>query len=64
MLRSCIYNGRSILCFDLAPPVHGDRQAEVERLIALGAVPLEVGEDGAVTLADPDGNEFRVLSSR
>src|SRR5436190_2337138 len=42
--------------FDLAPPVHGDRQAEVERLIALGAVPLEVGEDGAVTLADPDGN--------
>ncbi len=50
--------------FDLAPPVHGDRQAEVERLIALGAVPLEVGEDGAVTLADPDGNEFRVLSPR
>jgi hypothetical protein len=47
--------------FDLAPPVHGDRQAEVERLVALGAVRLEVGEDGAVALADPDGNEFRVL---
>jgi catechol-2,3-dioxygenase len=50
--------------FDLAPPVHGDLQAEVERLIALGAVPLGVGEDGAVTLTDPDGNEFRVLSPR
>lgn len=50
--------------FDLAPPVHGDRQAEVDRLVALGAVPLEVGQDGAVALADPDGNEFRVLSPR
>jgi hypothetical protein len=50
--------------FDLAPPVHGDRQAEVERLIALGATPLDVGDDGTVTLADPDGNEFRVLSPR
>jgi hypothetical protein len=50
--------------FDLAPPVHGDRQAAVERLIALGAVRLDVGEDGTDALADPDGNEFRVLSPR
>ena len=50
--------------FDLAAPVHGDRQAEVEQLVALGAVPLGVGQDGAVALADPDGNEFRVLSPR
>jgi hypothetical protein len=50
--------------FDLAPPVHGDQHAEVDRLVALGATQLEVGEDGAVVLADPDGNEFRVLPPR
>jgi hypothetical protein len=43
--------------FDLAPPIDGDQQAEVARLIALGATPLEAG-----ALADPDGNEFRVLA--
>ncbi|MBM0236897.1 hypothetical protein JNW88_06555, partial [Micromonospora sp. ATA32] len=31
---------------------------EVDRLVSLGATRLEVGEDGAVVLADPDGNEF------
>jgi catechol 2,3-dioxygenase-like lactoylglutathione lyase family enzyme len=38
----------------------GDQAAEVERLASLGATRLEVGEDGDVALADPDGNEFRV----
>lgn len=50
--------------FDLAVPVHGDLQAEVDRLVALGATRLEGGEGGAVALADPDGNEFRVLPPR
>jgi hypothetical protein len=50
--------------FDLALPVHGDQQAEVDRLVALGAIQLGMGDDGAVALADPDGNEFRVLSPR
>ncbi len=48
--------------FDLAPPVHGDQQVEVDRLVALGATQLHLGEDGVFVLADPDGNEFRVLS--
>jgi predicted enzyme related to lactoylglutathione lyase len=48
--------------FDLAP-VGRDQQAEVERLLALGATRLEIGADGAVVLADPDGNEFRVTST-
>ncbi len=48
--------------FDLAPA--GDQKAEVDRLVSLGATRLEVGEDGAVTLADPDGNEFCVLTPR
>lgn len=52
--------------FDLVPP-GGDQAAEVERLVALGATRLggdEDGgdEDGAVELADPGGNEFRVLT--
>jgi hypothetical protein len=43
--------------FDLAP-ADGDQRAEVDRLVSLGATQLEVGQDGAVLLADPDGNEF------
>ena len=38
----------------------GDQAGEVDRLVSLGATRLEVGEDGAVVLADPDGNEFGV----
>jgi len=45
--------------FDLAR-ADGDQGAEVDRLVFLGATRLEVGEDGAVALADPDGNEFCV----
>jgi len=38
----------------------GDQQAAVDELISLGATRIEVGKDGAVVLADPDGNEFSV----
>jgi catechol 2,3-dioxygenase-like lactoylglutathione lyase family enzyme len=51
--------GRNRQRFDLAP-AGGDRDAEVDRLVSLGATRLEVDADGAVLLADPDGNEFRV----
>jgi len=50
--------------FDLAPPVHGDQSSEVERLLSLGATRLEVDAAGAAVLADPDGNEFYVLTPR
>jgi len=43
--------------FDLAL-VDGDLGAEVDRLSALGATRFGSAEDGAVELADPDGNEF------
>jgi predicted enzyme related to lactoylglutathione lyase len=49
------------LHFDLAPD---DQAAEVERLLALGARRVDVGqgaEDRWVVLADPEGNEFCVL---
>jgi len=44
----------------------GDRDAEVERLLALGAAHAQIGqgEESWVVLQDPEGNEFCVLSSR
>ncbi|MGW7514428.1 VOC family protein [Streptomyces sp. NPDC054796] len=58
--------GRDRLRFDVAPPADGDQRAEVERLLALGAkrTGTEHGAAGGVTMADPDGNEFRVLTPR
>lgn len=44
-----------------------DQQAEVERLVGLGARRVDVGQTGDhswVVLADPEGNEFCVLRSR
>ena len=56
------------LHMDLAPQLHDDQGAMVESLIAKGATRVDVGqnEDEAtwVVLADPEGNEFCVLSSR
>jgi hypothetical protein len=40
--------------------VDGDQRAAVDELISLGATRLEAGADGAVVLADPDGNGFCV----
>jgi predicted enzyme related to lactoylglutathione lyase len=43
-----------------------DRDREVERMLALGATRADVGqgEQSWVVLADPEGNEFCILSSR
>jgi len=43
-----------------------DRDAEVARLLALGATRADVGQgdESWVVLADPEGNEFCVLSAR
>ncbi|WP_328491860.1 VOC family protein [Streptomyces sp. NBC_00414] len=74
--------GRDRLRFDLAPAVHGDREAEVDRLLSLGAKRIDTGQGetsgeitgeisgeitgdiSGVAMADPDGNEFRVLTPR
>jgi predicted enzyme related to lactoylglutathione lyase len=47
---------------DVAAP-GGDVHAEVDRLIALGAAPVDIGQGDVpwVVLADPEGNEFCVL---
>ncbi len=51
------------LHIDLRPD---DRDAEVARLVEMGAKPVDVGQRDVswVVLADPEGNEFCVLSSR
>ncbi|MFF9914189.1 VOC family protein [Streptomyces sp. NPDC013457] len=44
-----------------------DQEAELERLLALGARPADVGQSGAESwhvLADPEGNAFCLLRSR
>jgi len=58
--------GKNRLHFDLAPPADGDQQAEVERLVSLGATRVDTAgsEPGAVAMLDPDGNEFCVLAPR
>jgi len=44
--------------------VADDPDAEIDRLLALGAQPADLGQirrEGFTVLADPEGNEFRVL---
>lgn len=55
------------LHIDLAPHRSQDRDAEIAALKARGATRVDVGQSEDVTwtvLADPEGNEFCVLSSR
>jgi predicted enzyme related to lactoylglutathione lyase len=51
------------LHIDLRPD---DQEAEVERLVDMGARSVDIGQHdvGWVVLADPEGNEFCVLPSR
>ncbi|MFF9899070.1 VOC family protein [Streptomyces longispororuber] len=59
-------NGKLRLHIDVNP-TDRDQDAELERLLALGARPADVGQTGAEswhTLADPEGNEFCLLRSR
>lgn len=51
------------LHIDLRPD---DQESEVERLVNMGARPVDIGQRGVswVVLADPEGNEFCVLASK
>jgi predicted enzyme related to lactoylglutathione lyase len=52
---------------DVAPGEHDDQAEAVDRLLALGARRADIGQTGDetwVVLADPEGNEFCVLSPR
>lgn len=56
------------LHLDLAPQLEDDQAAMVQSLIDAGATRVNVGQDESVetwvVLADPEGNEFCVLSPR
>jgi Glyoxalase-like domain len=62
------YSVKNRLHVDLAPQLADDQVAMFEGLIASGATRADVGQDVSktswVVLADPEGNEFCVLSSR
>ncbi|MBQ1009559.1 VOC family protein [Micromonospora sp. M51] len=48
-------------------PTDRDQAAELERLLAVGAVPVDIGQPADASwhvLADPEGNEFCLLRSR
>ena len=54
------------LHLDIRPHADDDQNAEVERLIAFGARRIDIGQGEVpwVVLADPEGNEFCVMSPR
>lgn len=59
--------GKNRVHLDVAPFADDDHDAEVARLLRLGAQPADVGQGDDVTwvvLADPEGNEFCVLTPR
>ncbi|MFB8275863.1 VOC family protein [Nocardia colli] len=59
-------NGKLRLHIDINP-TDRDQDAELERLLALGAKPVDVGQGDSVSwhvLADPEGNEFCLLRRR
>jgi Glyoxalase-like domain len=58
--------GKVRLHIDLNP-TDRDQDAELQRLLGLGAVPAEVGQrgdEGWHVLADPEGNQFCLLRRR
>jgi hypothetical protein len=54
--------GRNRLHLDVAPAEGDDPQAEVERLVSLGARRTDVDDGDRWVLLDPDDNEFCVVS--
>ena len=56
-------NVKNRLHFDLRPD---DQAAEVERVLALGARKVDIGQGDPtwVVLADPEGNEFCILRAK
>ncbi|MEN0130252.1 MAG: VOC family protein [Brevundimonas sp.] len=59
-------NGKLRLHIDVNA-VDRDQDAELERLLALGARPVDIGQSGDESwhvLADPEGNEFCLLRPR
>ena len=63
---SAMKTGKNRLHLDIAPSPDGDQTVEVDRLTALGARRVDIGQGDVswVVMADPEGNEFCVLTPR
>lgn len=61
-----VKRGPNRIHIDLAPTSGSDQEAEVRRLESLGARRVDIGQGDVpwVVMADPDGNEFCVLTPR
>jgi predicted enzyme related to lactoylglutathione lyase len=59
-------HGKNRLHLDIAPVEHVDHRDEVMRLIDLGATRIDIGQGDVswVVMADPDNNEFCLLTPR
>jgi predicted enzyme related to lactoylglutathione lyase len=57
--------GKNRLHFDISPPLHADQRAEIDHLVSLGASRIDKGkrEGNRIAMADPDGNEFCLLTA-
>lgn len=60
------HEGKNRVHLDVAPTATDDQTAEVATLLELGATKADIGQDRVswVVLADPEGNEFCVLTPR
>ncbi|MFD0377825.1 VOC family protein [Streptomyces sp. NPDC127112] len=56
--------GTNRLHLELTLPADADREAEIDRLLSLGATHADTGEGGRTLMLDPDGNEFSVRRPR
>ncbi|WP_441247885.1 VOC family protein [Kitasatospora sp. McL0602] len=56
--------GPNRLYLELALPADADREAEIARLVALGATRTDVGDSDRALMLDPDGNEFSLRRPR
>ena len=58
--------GTTRLHLHVAPAAHGDQRAEADRLVSIGATRIDIGQGDVswVVMADPDGNEFCMVSPR
>ena len=55
--------GKNRLHLEVAPLDHVEQHAEVDRLVALGAARVDIGQGDVdwVVMTDPDSNEFCVV---
>jgi hypothetical protein len=59
-------SAKNRLHLDMAPTVNDSQQFEADRLISLGATRVDVGQGDVswIVMADPDDNEFCILTPR